>query len=131
MVLNLLDNVLKFSYEGEVVLAAVETAVGVSVSATDPGEGIASEDQARILDDFVRVRNLERDTQEGFGLGLAIAERLASHLGDHLTVEIERGRESRFSLHLPSPVRVEPPRPGEPSGGASPGSREPAAPSFG
>lgn len=99
---NLVDNAIKFCDEGGVRLVADLTAAGVAIHVVDTGEGIALEHQKRIFDDFVQLQNRERDSRKGFGLGLAIARRLAHQLGGHLAVESEPGRGSRFTLVLPA-----------------------------
>ena len=111
---NLLDNAIKFSAEGGIRLVGEATADGVVLSVADTGTGIDREDQARIFDDFVQVQNRERDSRKGFGLGLAIARRLAHQLGGDLAVESEPGRGSRFTVLLPQgEVRVDPPASGD------------------
>lgn len=101
---NLLDNGVKYSREGSVRLSVERGTSGLLVHVTDAGDGIAAADQHRIFDDFVQVNNRERDSRKGFGLGLAIARRLAVQIGGRLTLESELGRGSRFTLHLPVAV---------------------------
>lgn len=102
---NLVDNAIKFSDEGGVRLVADLTAAGVAIHVVDTGKGIALEQQKHIFDDFVQLHNRERDSRKGFGLGLAIARRLAHQLGGNLAVESEPGRGSRFTLFLPAVAR--------------------------
>jgi len=110
---NLLDNALKFSHEGGVRLTAEVTVRGVALSVVDTGPGIAAVDQSRIFEDFVQVQNRERDSRKGFGLGLAIARRLAHQLGGVLAVQSEPGRGSRFTiLYPPGAARLARPGPG-------------------
>src|SRR5262249_10653479 len=101
---SLLDNAIKFTHRGAVRLECLATSEGVVIRVSDTGEGIAPEDQDRIFDEFVQVKNSERDSRKGYGLGLAIARRLARQLGGQLTVESEPGRGSRFALVLPASV---------------------------
>jgi|GEM_PF-1998917 len=101
---NLLDNGVKYTREGFVRLSVEGSSSGLLVHVTDAGDGIAAADQRRIFDDFVQVNNRERDSRKGFGLGLAIARRLAAQIGGRLTLESELGRGSRFTLHLPVAV---------------------------
>jgi signal transduction histidine kinase len=102
IVLNLLDNAIKFTHEGEIGLRVEGDATDVKIRVTDTGEGIGAENQALIFDDFTQVHNRERDSRKGFGLGLAIARRLAEQIGADLAVESELGRGSRFTLRLPA-----------------------------
>jgi len=100
---NLIDNAIKFTNSGAVELVVETRATDVAIiHVADTGEGISVEDQSAIFNDFFQVHNGERDSRKGFGLGLAIARRLACQLGGDLTVESAPGRGSRFSLVLPS-----------------------------
>jgi signal transduction histidine kinase len=108
---NLVENALKFTSQGAVILEAGVGSDGVEISVSDTGLGIAPEDHSRIFDDFVQVGNRERDNRKGYGLGLGIARRLALQLDGLLTVESEPGRGSRFTLSLPRSVLVEPEHP--------------------
>ena len=51
--------------------------------------------------EFFQVENHERDPRKGFGLGLAIARRLARQLGGDITVESAVGTGSQFTIVLP------------------------------
>lgn len=109
---NLLDNAVKFTPRGEVTLATELKGSSLCLHVADTGIGIEPQEQVHVFDDFVQVYNRERDSRKGYGLGLAIARRLADQLGGHLTVESRLGRGSRFSLVLPSTVcrvAVDPP----------------------
>jgi signal transduction histidine kinase len=102
ILLNLVDNAIKFTHDGSVELGADIGSSGVAISVTDTGEGIAPEHQARIFEAFIQVHNRERDSRKGFGLGLAIASRLARQIGGEIEVESQVGRGSRFTLLLPA-----------------------------
>jgi signal transduction histidine kinase len=114
---NLIDNAIKFTKSGSVELVVETRANDVAIQVADTGVGIAAEDQAAIFNDFFQVHNSERDSRKGFGLGLAIAKRLAFQLGGNLTVESTIGRGSRFTLLLKSAPAD--PRKGAPSEGIS------------
>jgi signal transduction histidine kinase len=102
IVLNLLDNAIKFTPEGEIGIRVEADATDVMIRVEDTGEGIGAEHQGLIFDDFAQVHNRERDSRKGFGLGLAIARRLAQQIGAELAVESQLGRGSRFTLRLPA-----------------------------
>jgi signal transduction histidine kinase len=104
VVAKLLENAVKFCHEGAVRLALDLHQTALTIHVTDTGVGIAAEHQNRIFDEFVQVGNIERDSQKGHGLGLAIARRLARQLNGHLSVESRAGHGSRFSLTLPRPT---------------------------
>jgi signal transduction histidine kinase len=97
---NLVDNAVKFTKTGSVELVVETRSTDVAIHVSDTGEGIAVEDQSAIFSDFFQVHNQERDSRKGFGLGLAIARRLARQLGGDLMVESTPGRGSRFTLVL-------------------------------
>ena len=66
----------------------------------DNGAGIAAEDQATIFDAFARTQ--AATGQAGYGLGLAISQRLVERHGGRIGVESEPGRGSRFWFMLPA-----------------------------
>jgi signal transduction histidine kinase len=103
---NLVDNAIKFTCAGEVRIVASRDTTGVRIAIMDTGEGISSDDQSAIFDDFVQVHNRERDSRKGFGLGLAIARRLARQIGGEIVVDSELGRGSRFVVSLPAAAVV-------------------------
>jgi signal transduction histidine kinase len=105
IVLNLLDNAIKFTHSGGIEVRADVDGAGLEIRVIDTGEGIADEHRALIFDDFFQVKNRERDSRKGYGLGLPIARRLARQLGGDLVVESELGHGSRFVLSLPGAVR--------------------------
>ena len=105
ILLHLVDNAIKFTHAGTVELRADVRGSRLEIHVADTGEGIAEEYRALIFDDFFQVKNRERDSRKGFGLGLSIARRLARRMGGDLSVESEPERGSRFTLVLPESVR--------------------------
>lgn len=106
---NLLDNALKFTPRGRVLLAvrarrrpAADTGRAWRVEVRDSGIGIAAESQARVFDDFEQVGNVERNLQHGHGLGLAIVRRLAGQLSIEVALRSAPGKGSVFSFELPA-----------------------------
>src|SRR5206468_10478913 len=81
IVSNLLDNAIKFTNEGRIRVEAESTGSGVEIHVIDSGIGISAADAARLFEEFYQVHNAERDRSKGFGIGLAIARRLARQLG--------------------------------------------------
>lgn len=99
---NLMGNALKYTLEGGhvVVTAAVEKG-RLSVSVSDTGIGIDSEEIEKVFDKFYRSKDPQATSVKGSGLGLAIAREVARlHSGD-ITVESELGKGSTFTLTLP------------------------------
>ena len=103
VLLNLLDNAIKFNTPDGRVDVAVTAAKGdrVAISIIDTGLGIPAEDLPRLFQPFDR---LGRQTLgvEGSGLGLAQAQRLAASMHGLLDVESTSGRSSTFTLTMPS-----------------------------
>jgi len=103
---NLVDNAVKFTPRGRVLLAVRErsrdTGRAWRVEVRDSGIGIAAEAQQRVFDDFEQIGNVERNLQRGHGLGLAIVRRLAAHLGIEVTLRSAPGRGSVFGFELPA-----------------------------
>jgi len=71
----------------------------VKVSVSDTGSGIPAEFHLEVFDDFFRVPGTE--SQEGMGLGLAIARRLVQGMGGKIWVESDPGAGCKFSFLIP------------------------------
>jgi signal transduction histidine kinase/CheY-like chemotaxis protein len=108
---NLVDNAVKFTPRGRVLLAVRARrrrngdGLGLAwrVEVRDSGIGIAPDAQARVFNDFEQVGNVERNLQRGHGLGLAIVRRLAAQLGIEVSLRSAPGRGSVFGFELPAP----------------------------
>lgn len=102
VLLNLVDNALKFTDAGQVSVSCVADGRGVSLIVTDSGIGIRPEDLELVLDDFHQIDRSDGLKPGGTGLGLSISKRLATMLGGALTVASEYGRGSTFRVWLPN-----------------------------
>ena len=107
VLLNLLNNAVKFTERGEITLAA-ETVSGVvgepaalRISVADTGIGIKPEDLATLFQPFRQIDSGLSRSHEGTGLGLAICRRLAELMGGKIHAESEWGKGSTFSFTLP------------------------------
>ncbi|MDT4840646.1 Swarming motility regulation sensor protein RssA [compost metagenome] len=100
LLINLVDNALKYTPEGGTVDVSVRREAGQQVLAVeDSGPGISEADRARVLDRFYRVPG---STTTGSGLGLAIASAIAQLHG--ATLELDRSPRLgglRIGLRLP------------------------------
>jgi signal transduction histidine kinase len=123
VLINLVSNAVKFTERGGVRVEVERERDLVRLHVIDTGVGIATPDQARVFDEFFQARNPERSRVKGFGLGLAIARRMARQLGGDLTCESSPGHGSRFTLTVPA---VSP----EPADQAGPTPITPAAPAV-
>jgi len=97
VITNLLKNAFRWTPDGGHIAVALDAANGVvRVGVTDTGPGISHADVRRIFSPFV-----SHDTQ-GTGLGLPIAQELASALGGRIELDTEPGKGSSFRLVLPA-----------------------------
>jgi signal transduction histidine kinase len=103
VVLNLLDNALKYTPAGGSVTVTVRAEASRLVCAVqDTGEGISPDDLPYIFDKLYRARRAKGRPVEGSGLGLTIAQQIVRAHGGDLTVQSELGSGSTFTLTLPA-----------------------------
>ena len=102
MLLNLLDNSVKYTASGGEISVALRSQNGdARIVVTDTGIGIAESDQRRIFDRFYRVDKARSRALGGAGLGLSIARWIVEGHGGSLSVESVPGRGSAFTADLP------------------------------
>jgi PAS domain S-box-containing protein len=101
IVLNLLSNAFKFTFEGSVVVRLRVAGSGVELSVTDTGTGIPSEELPRVFERFHRVESSRGRTFEGTGIGLALVRELARLHGGTVDVTSSLGRGSTFTVTIP------------------------------
>jgi PAS domain S-box-containing protein len=107
IVLNLLSNALKFTPSGKVTISANHSARDkvVAIAVSDTGVGIATEDQAKVFEDFRQLDSSPTRGYGGTGLGLSICRRLAQMLGGSIDLVSDVGTGSTFTLTLPVKAR--------------------------
>ncbi|MRK54555.1 response regulator [Klebsiella pneumoniae] len=100
---NLLGNALKFTHQGEVLLAIApaDDESRWRFRIRDTGIGIAPEKQKAIFEAFSQADSSTTRRYGGTGLGLTISARLVSLMGGELTVESQPGTGSEFAFTLP------------------------------
>jgi PAS domain S-box-containing protein len=105
IVINLVQNAIKFTEHGSVILRLARRQVGeatvIVVTVTDTGLGISDEDRARLFEPFSRITPKFGKVAEGTGLGLHLSQKLAEALGGRITVHSAPGQGSTFTLLLP------------------------------
>jgi heavy metal sensor kinase len=102
MLLNLLDNAVKYTPAGGEISIAVASQNGnAQIIVSDTGIGIPAADQPRIFDRFYRVDRARSRAQGGAGLGLSIARWIVEGHGGTVSVESAPGRGSLFKVELP------------------------------
>lgn len=98
VVTNLLDNAIKFTQEGEIVLGyEIFEGDNVRIWVKDTGIGVSESDQKRIFDRFVKLNEFV----PGTGLGLAVAKSHVESLGGTIGVESRIGKGATFWIVLP------------------------------
>lgn len=98
---NLVDNAVKYTNDGGVVVSVLAQQSVVALQVRDTGIGIAHEAQARVFEEYFQVGNRSRDPGQGSGLGLAIVRRLANLLGLDMGMHSNPGQGTTFTLALP------------------------------
>jgi len=109
MMINLLNNAIKYTQEGSVSFIVTHEKNGnnsilLKIAIKDTGIGIRKEDLGNLFDNFQRLDIDKNRSIEGSGLGLAITHRLAEHMGGRIEVESEYGEGSTFTLYIPQQV---------------------------
>ena len=101
-VLNLVDNALKYSEQGEkITVEAFVTGTEIVIEVQDWGCGIGSEHLPRLFERFYRIDQARSRQMGGTGLGLAIVKHIVQEHGGAVSVNSTLGKGSRFSIHLP------------------------------
>ncbi len=102
ILLNLVNNSIKFTNRGTVEVAAELLAGRLGVRVSDTGLGIRKEDIGKLFQTFQQIDVGLNRKVEGTGLGLSICKKLVERMGGRITVESEWGRGSTFSFWIPA-----------------------------
>lgn len=109
VVLNLLSNAFKFTFEGEIEVSLEGAAESVLLHVRDTGVGIAADGLPKLFDRFHRIGGTRSRTQEGTGIGLALVKELVRLHGGSIDVTSQVDQGTCFivsiplgSAHLPS-----------------------------
>lgn len=98
---NLIENAIKYTPKGNVVIDVGGDQSHVVISIQDTGIGIPREDQAHLFQKFYRVDNSDTREIGGTGLGLYLCRRLVETMGGRIWVESEYKKGSTFFVELP------------------------------
>jgi formate hydrogenlyase transcriptional activator len=101
IVLNLLSNAFKFTFEGEVAVTLKRVDGAVELQVRDTGVGIPEEHRERVFERFHRIEGTHARTHEGTGIGLALVHELAKLHGGSVRVESAVGAGSTFTVAIP------------------------------
>src|SRR5262249_31125002 len=99
---NLVQNAMRYTREGGVLVAARRHPDGIALEVWDTGLGIPADKLEMIFREFYQIENPERDRSRGLGMGLAIVQRICTLLGHPLEVRSRVGKGSVFRLVVPA-----------------------------
>jgi PAS domain S-box-containing protein len=101
IVLNLLSNAFKFTFEGEIAVALRPLGDQVELVVRDTGTGIPAAELPKLFERFHRVEGARGRTFEGTGIGLSLVQELVDLQGGAIAVDSTLGQGSTFRVRLP------------------------------
>jgi PAS domain S-box-containing protein len=101
IVLNLISNAFKFTFEGSIRVALREAGDRVELDVADTGIGIAEHELPRLFERFHRIEGARSRSFEGSGIGLALVNELARMHGGTIRVASRWGDGTTFTIALP------------------------------
>lgn len=101
IIFNLVGNAVRYTSAGGIVVGVRRKGRHLALTVADSGIGIPDEHKQRIFEDFFQIANPERNSAAGFGLGLAIVQRLSEGFGWPVTLSSRVGHGSVFSVLVP------------------------------
>jgi signal transduction histidine kinase len=102
VLLNLVNNSLRFTDQGSMTVRLKKEDESLIVCVEDTGMGIPEENIVRLFEEFSQIKSESWRKREGAGLGLAISRRFIELHGGKMWVESEVGHGSRFYFSLPA-----------------------------
>ena len=101
IVLNLLSNAFKFTFEGEIAIRIRDAGSGIDLAVSDTGTGIPPDELPRMFERFHRVENARGRSHEGSGIGLALVSELVKLHGGSIAVDSALGQGTTFLVRIP------------------------------
>ncbi|MGW0363365.1 SpoIIE family protein phosphatase [Streptomyces sp. NPDC002990] len=101
VMLNLLSNALKFTFEGSIRVSVRAEGGHAVVTVADTGIGVPAEELPRLFERFHRIDSARSRSNEGSGIGLALVKELVALHGGTITADSVEGEGTRFTLCLP------------------------------
>jgi PAS domain S-box-containing protein len=101
IVLNLLSNAFKFTFEGCITVRMRAQGSNAELTVADTGIGIPEAELPRIFERFHRVEGARGRTYEGTGIGLSLVDEFVKLHGGHVSVTSRLGQGSTFTVSLP------------------------------
>jgi PAS domain S-box-containing protein len=101
IILNLISNALKSTFDGEIRVTVRSVGQQVLVSVSDTGTGISESDLPNLFQRFQRIDGARRRSHEGSGIGLALVQELVEMHGGSIHVKSTIDVGTEFTLTLP------------------------------
>ncbi len=101
IVLNLISNALKSTFEGSIAVRIIDRSDHADLIVRDTGTGIPNHEIPHLFEKFRRVENARRRTHEGSGIGLALVHELLNMHGGKISVQSQLGKGTAFTVSLP------------------------------
>ncbi len=102
VLINLLNNAVKFTEKGHIIIATSKLENEIQVSVSDTGCGMKQEDLPKLFHKFEQLRRGEERKTGGTGLGLAICKEVIERHNGKIWAESEAGKGSTFCFALPT-----------------------------
>ncbi|HET8844552.1 MAG TPA: ATP-binding protein, partial [Ktedonobacteraceae bacterium] len=101
IVLNLLSNAFKFTFEGTIAISLQEQADHIVLQVRDTGVGISAQHLPHIFERFQRVEGVKSRSYEGTGIGLSLVQELVRLHKGTIDVQSEAGQGTTFIIKFP------------------------------
>ncbi len=101
MIMNLMDNAIKYTDEGKVQLDIVQADNNLNIKVMDTGIGIPEEDRKRIFERFFVVDKSRSRKSGGTGLGLSIVKHITLLHSGNISIDSKPGVGTNFQIELP------------------------------
>ncbi|WP_434097290.1 SpoIIE family protein phosphatase [Streptomyces pharetrae] len=101
VILNLLSNALKFTFDGAVRVSVRGERTHAVVTVADSGIGVPEAEVPRLFERFHRIENARSRSNEGSGIGLALVQELVALHGGTITAESAEGEGTVFTIRVP------------------------------
>ncbi len=101
VILNLLSNALKFTFEGTIRVSVTPDAGQAVVRVSDTGIGVPAEEVPRLFERFHRIPTARSRSNEGSGIGLALVQELVQLHGGTIGAQSRLGGGTTFTIRLP------------------------------
>lgn len=101
VIINLIDNALKYTEQGEIRVTAAPVDKTIRVAVRDTGAGIPKSDMPKIFTKFYRAGNILVYNKPGTGLGLYLSKKIIERHGGAMWLESEEGKGSTFYFTIP------------------------------